>query len=82
MIPILYDSKETEFTSNGLGRLRDCSRVEVTEERNGLFEVEFDYPVNGSHFEDIICGRIIAVRHDDTDDIQPFDIYYQSKPIN
>lgn len=82
MIPILYDSKETEFTSNGLGRLRDAVRVEVTEERNGIYEVEFGYPVNGSHFEDIICGRIIAVRHDDTDDIQPFDIYYQSKPIN
>lgn len=82
MIPILYEKNEKQFISNGLGRLRDASRVEVTEERNGIYEVEFDYPVNGSHFEDIICGRIIAVRHDDTDDIQPFDIYYQSKPIN
>ena len=82
MIPILYEKNEKQFISNGLGRLRDAVRVEVTEERNGIYEVEFDYPVNGSHFEDIICGRIIAVRHDDTDDIQPFDIYYQSKPIN
>ena len=82
MIPILYEKNEKQFISNGLGRLRDAGRVEVTEERNGIYEVEFDYPVNGSHFEDIICGRIIAVRHDDTDDIQPFDIYYQSKPIN
>ena len=82
MIPILFAATETDFTHNGIGRLVDCLRCEVTEERNGMFEVEFDYPVNGSHFEDIICGRIIAVRHDDTDDIQPFDIYYQSKPIN
>lgn len=82
MIPILYEKNEKQFISNGLGRLRDAVRVEVTEERNGIYEVELDYPVNGSHFEDIICGRIIAVRHDDTDDIQPFDIYYQSKPIN
>ena len=82
MIPILYESSEKNFTSNGLGRLRDCSRVEVTEERNGLFEVEFDYPVDGMHFDDIIPGRIIAVTHDETGDVQPFDIYYSSKPIN
>lgn len=82
MIPILYESKETKFTSNGLGRLRDCSRVEVTEERNGLFEVEFDYPVDGMHFDDIIPGRIVAVTYDETGDLQPFDIYYSSKPIN
>ena len=82
MIPILYESSEKNFTSNGLGRLRDCSRVEVTEERNGMFEVEFDYPVDGMHFDDIIPGKIIAVTHDETGDVQPFDIYYSSKPIN
>lgn len=82
MIPILYESSEREFTSNGLGRLRDCVRCEVTEERNGVYECEFDFPVDGNHFDLIIPGRIIAVEHDDKGDIQPFDIYAYSKPLN
>lgn len=82
MIPILYESGETEFTSNGLGRLRDIISCECTEERNGVYEVNFDYPVDGFHYEDIQLGRIIAVKHDDSDDIQPFDIISYSKPIN
>lgn len=82
MIPILYESTETEFTSNGLGRLRDCTSCEVTEERNGVYEVEFEYPVTGLHYSDILLGRIIAVEHDESGDIQPFDIYSYSKPFN
>ena len=82
MIPILYESNETEFTSNGLGRLRDAIRVEVTEERNGIFEAEFDYPVSGAHYEDIVPGRIIAVEHDESGNIEPFDICSYSRPIN
>lgn len=82
MIPILFESSETEFTSNGLGRLRDCIRCEVTEERNGIYECEFDYPVAGSHYSDIQLGRIIAVEHDETGEIEPFDIYAYSRPIN
>ena len=82
MTPILYESNETGFTSNGLGRLRDCISCEVTEERNGIYECEFEYPITGLHYSDIILGRIIAVEHDETGDIQPFDIYAYSKPFN
>lgn len=82
MIPILYESDEVNFTSNGLGRLRDCIRCEVTEERNSIYECEFEYPVTGQHFDDIRCGRIIAVEHDETGDVQPFDIYSYSMPID
>lgn len=82
MIPILYDKNETAFTSNGLGRLSDCIRCIVTEQRNGVYECEFEYPVNGNHFDDITVGRIIACTHDDYGDVQPFDIYSKSEPIN
>lgn len=82
MIPILYEKTETTFTSNGLGRLVDCIRCIVTEERNGVYEVEFDYPITGQHYADIQEGRIIAVTHDDTGDIQPFDIYKRTAPIS
>ena len=82
MIPILYDSNETSFASNGLGRLRDCISAIVVEERNGVYELDFDYPVDGANFDKIQCGRVVAVRHDDSNDVQPFDIVSYSKPIN
>lgn len=82
MIPIMFRPTETEFTSNGLGRLRDCIRAEVTEERNSIYELEIDYPIDGRHYNDIKMGNIILVEHDDTGDMQPFDIYGCSKPIN
>lgn len=82
MIPILYESNETAFVSNGLGRLRDMISCVVTEERNGVYELDFEYPVNGSHYEDIQLGRIVAVEHDDTLDVQPFDIVSYSRSIN
>lgn len=82
MIPILYESTETAFTSNGLGRLSDCASCLVTEERNGVFEVEFEYPITGIHYNEIIEGRIILVDHDEQKDAQPFVIYRRSAPIN
>ena len=82
MIPILYDSTETAFVSNGLGRLRDVVSCVVTEERNGIYECDFEYPVDGANYDLIKCGRIIAVAHDDSDDIQPFDIVSFSRPID
>ena len=82
MIPILYDSNETAFTSNGLGRLRDCIDCVVTEERNSIYECDFSYPVNGVNYDRIQLGRIIAVRHDESSDVQPFDIVSYSRPID
>ena len=82
MIPILYEQTELAFTSNGLGRLSDCIRCIATEERNGVFEVEFDYPVTGILFDQITIGRIIACTHDEQGDVQPFDIYAKTEPIN
>lgn len=81
MIPVLYESNELSFTSNGLGRLRDCISCIVTEERNGIYECDFEYPINGAHYDEITLGRIIAVTHDDTNDIQPFDIVSFEKNI-
>ena len=82
MIPILFESAETAFTSNGLGRLRDAISVHACEERNGVYEVDFEYPVDGAHFDDIIPGRIIYTTHDETGIPQPFDIISYSRPIN
>lgn len=80
MIPILYTADETRFVTNGIGRLSDCTRAVVTEERNGIYELEFDYPITGVHFDEIKLGRIVAVTHDDKHDIQPFVVYQREVP--
>lgn len=82
MIPILYDTNETAFINNGICRLRDCISCLVTEERNGIYECDFEYPVTGANFDLIQVGRIVAVTHDDTGDVQPFDIVSYTKPID
>lgn len=82
MIPILYESTETAFTTNGLGGLPDTLSCLVTEERNGIFELEMQYPVTGLHYDLIQVGRILYVPHDDTKKRQPFDIYHISKVMN
>lgn len=81
MIPILYEKTETAFVSNGLGRLRDCISCEVTEERNGVYECDFQYPMDGANFDLIQVGRIIGVTHDESGDVEPFDIVSYERPI-
>lgn len=82
MIPILYAYGETEFTSNGIGRLTDIISCEVTEDESCMYECEFQYPMTGAHFDDIVEGNIIYAIHDDTKTPQPFDIYNHSAPID
>lgn len=80
MIPILHNSDETRFINNGIGRLSDATRCHVTEERNGIYELQLDYPITGVHFEEIKQGRIIASTHDDKHDLQPFEVYRRTVP--
>lgn len=82
MIPILYDYAEKRFTTNGVGRLSDCISCTVTEERNGIYECEFKYPITGEHYSEIKEGMVIGVTHDESGDIQPFDIYAHQAPID
>ena len=82
MKPILYPAGETQFKSNGLGRLAEATKCLVTEERNGQYELEMQYPITGRHYKEIVEERIIAARHDDSDDVQPFRIYKITRPMN
>ena len=82
MIPILFEAQTKDFGSNGIGRLSDSISFQVTEERNGSYEVVFKYPVTGVHFDEIIDDRIVYTTHDNTGDKQPFIIYAKSAPIN
>ena len=80
MFPLIYANNETSFASNGLGALSDCIRCEVTEELNGIFEMELDVPITGNHYRDIKQRRLIYAMTPGGK--QPFEIYRISKPIN
>lgn len=82
MIPILYDKTETEFKTLGIGPLSDAISCEVTEERNGSYELRMAYPITGVHYSDITNEAIICAIPADGKDVQPFRIYKISRPIN
>lgn len=83
MIPILYRVNETNYLTNGLGRLTECVSCIVTEERNGIYECEFEYPITGKFYQELCTnGGIISVIHDDTKDLQLFDVYAHTDPID
>lgn len=75
MKPILYADTETAFVTNGIGVLSDCISCLVTEERNGGYELEMQYPSNGLWSEDIDVGMVIKAKANDTDAPQLFQIY-------
>ena len=82
MIPTLYQANETEFTSNGIGRLTDAVSCIVEEELNGIYELTMEYPVSGAHYSDIEVDRIILALPFDGGMAQPFRIYLVSKALN
>lgn len=75
MKPVLYAADSTAFISNGIGVLSDCISCLVTEERNGLYELEIEYPSNGLWADDIEVGCIVKAKANDTDAPQLFQIY-------
>ena len=82
MIPVLHPAESTSWASFGLGALSDAISCDVTEERNGLYELEMTYPVSGQHYADLALRRIILAKPNFTDNPQPFRIYNISKPLN
>lgn len=82
MIPILYAPNTKSFTTQGMGRLSDAISCIVTEERNGAFELEMEYPIDGIHWSDVDTSSIILAKPNEMDEAQPFRVYRISKPIN
>lgn len=82
MIPVLYESTETAFTTNGIGRLADAISCKVTEERNGAFDLEMVYPVTGQHYKDLDKLKLIYAVPAAGKAPQPFEIYRISAPIS
>lgn len=81
MIPKLFSATETLFSGEGLGRLTDCTKCEVTEERNGMYELVLQYPVSGRMFNELQIGRYISAWHDDGRAPEEFQIYRLERPL-
>ena len=84
MIPVLYPSTETSFTTNGLGGLPDAINCIVTEQRNtqGGYYLEMEYPIDGLHFDLLAPERIIYAAPSMGNTPQPFRISRITRPIN
>ena len=84
MIPILYpkDATKTDTTTtNGRGSLLECIKCEVTEERNGIYELSMQYPITGSLFTEITEGALIKAKPNDKSTPQLFRIYKSGAPL-
>ena len=81
MIPILFKSDATDFTTNGIGRLTDAISCTVTEERNGQYELEMQYPMDGQYYGEIKTSSIIAAIPYDGAKIQAFQVYKISRAL-
>lgn len=81
MNPILYSPTERAFADNGVGVLSDAASCIVTEERNGSFEMELQYPVAGIHYADITYRSVILARPRPDAAAQPFRVYRITRPM-
>lgn len=80
MKPILFHENSTQFLTNGIGRLSDAISCTVTEQRNGQYELEMEYPVTGVHYSDLGLRKIIYAKPSLGASRQPFRIYEISNP--
>lgn len=78
MTPILLKAD----AKTKIGWLSECTACEVTEERNGVYELELVYPIGATHANDIVPDCYIKAKPNQTSANQLFHIYKVSKPIN
>ena len=81
MLPVIYSASSTEFSSNGQGVLIDCISCQVTEERNGIFEMALTYPEHGQHADKLVADAIIKATAHKGDEGQLFRIYSINKDL-
>lgn len=76
MTPILLSDPDTRVAF-----LKDAIKCEVTEARNGIYELVLEYPVSGKYFKDIAVEKYIKAKPNIKGKFQLFRIYSVSKPI-
>ncbi|EJZ8474967.1 peptidoglycan DD-metalloendopeptidase family protein [Enterococcus faecalis] len=74
LIPVIFKPGEKDFTTNGLGRLIDTTRCEITEEANGKYELEMDYPAISRFSDYFENGYQIKAKPNDLEEYHIFEI--------
>lgn len=78
----IFGQNATNFSGLGLGIVPDAISCTVTEERNGIFELEMEYPKNGLRSNEILLRGILVCKPNPYDSPQAFRIYSVSKEFN
>lgn len=81
---ILHDKTNNDWNSLGFGPLVDAMNPKVTREKHGIYDLQFQYPVNGPLFDELKIGRWIVSDAGPTivSQAQRFEIATISKPID
>ena len=82
MIPVLFPTNATSWTTNGLGGLADAVSCSVQEERNGAYKMTMVYPVDGLHYSEIVPGSPILCDCGAQRGKQVFRVSKITRPIN
>ena len=65
MLPILYNSnaaKQDLLNTNGLGFIKNCSSCRVSEERNGVYELDMSVLRNDRLDGNILPGMLVKAK--------------------
>jgi len=66
----VYKSDAKDFNNNGLGILKDFkSSPRIKESLNGIFELNFDYALNGQNVEYLVVDNIIKAPYDNSEQL-------------
>ena len=74
MYPTIHNWSGNDLNTKGFGALADCISCLVTEELNGGFTLELQYPLKGQCSEHLTPGNIIMVKPSHNQGLQPFRI--------
>lgn len=78
----LFEYNETNFNHLGICSLNEYVSCIVTEELNGMYELEMEYHMDSKAFNDLKIRRIIYCKPNPYSSPQPFRIYAISTPLN
>ncbi|EPH95679.1 phage minor structural protein, partial [Enterococcus faecalis 06-MB-DW-09] len=83
-VPILYDKANNDYSTLGLGLLKEASNVFATRKRNNFPFLEFTYPVFGVLFSQLEKGKkvVVDVGPGTRSKRQRFEIVRITKPQN
>lgn len=83
-VPILYDKANNDYSTLGLGLLKESNNVFATRKRNNFPYLEFTYPVFGVLFSQLEKGKkvVVDVGSSTRSKRQRFEIVRITKPQN